>query len=212
MIDTTEWFDDRLRNHFVIVLTNPPFLAGNVGPGHDSLKYGSHALSIDIWVDGVFMNWRGPLTFQFQLRASIVHEVHWKVGHGGFAMFDNECAAVGECTNGCRFNLMEFGQCFKRLHIVLSYTDRHALLAFRDQDFPRREAGLLEWDHSEIKFSSTCKFGHLSDTARQPACTVVCDDLDEARISRFQYHVKHFLLSNGVPDLDCATGAFFGQL
>ena len=106
---------------------------------------------------------------------------------------------------------MKVSHRFKRRLIVGPYGNGHAFLAFRNEDFPRRQAGLLQRNLGEVDFTAVRVFRHFTDGRRKPAGAVVRDAGDEAGISGLQHHVKHFLLRDGITDLDGTGRGFFSQ-
>ena len=82
--------------------------------------------------------------------------------------------------------------------------DGHPFLAFGNQDFPGRKAGLLERDLGKVNFASVGVFSHLANGGGESSCTVVGNAGDEVGIPRFQHHVEHFFLRDGVADLHSA--------
>ena len=55
MIDTTEGFDDGLSDDFVIILSNPPFFACDVGSRKNPREDLAHLFVIGIWEIGLIV-------------------------------------------------------------------------------------------------------------------------------------------------------------
>ena len=90
----------------MIILSNPPFFTGHVGPREDSLENFTHIIGIGFRVLRLIVHGLLPFTLKVELGATIVHEIHWEVGYGFLTMFDDECSAIGEYANRCCFYLM----------------------------------------------------------------------------------------------------------
>ena len=200
--NTNEGFDGRLSDDFVVVLTHPRLLAGDVGALEHRFQQGR--MIGRTWRNERCELWRAPLGFKFQLRHTVVKEFNGQVRNGRFVVAYVEHARGGERCDSRGFDLVEISHGFEGCLVFGTNGDGHALLAFGHKNLPRRKSGLLERHLGEVDFAPVRVFGHLTDGGRKSAGAVVGDARDQSSITGFQHHVEHFLLRNGVANLNGA--------
>ena len=133
-----------------------------------------------------------------------MEEINGQVGNGCFVVADMENTGGRERRHGRCLNLVKLSELFERGLVFGPYGDGHPLLALRDEDFPRREPCLLERNFRKINFAPVRVFSHLADGGGESPCTVVRNARNQASISSLKHHIKHFLLGDGVADLNGA--------
>ena len=85
----------------------------------------------------------------------------------------------------------------------------HALLGFRDPDFPLIQAVVLERHAAQVHFGSSGKTGRFAHGRRQPSAAVVSDELHQAFVAGLDQKVVHLFLGVRVADLDVPGRSVF---
>ena len=195
-------FDGRLGDDFVVVLSHPCLLAGDVWALEHRFQQGR--MIGRVWWNERYELRRAPLGFKFQLRHAVVKEFNGKVRNGRFVVAYMEHARGRERCDGRGFDLVEISHGFEGCLVFGTNGDGHPLLTFGHENLPRRKSGLLERHLGEVNFAPVRVFSHLTDGRRKSAGAVVGDARDQPSITGFQHHVEHFLLRNGITNLNGA--------
>ena len=112
-----------------------------------------------------------------------------------------ELAVVGELAEHRNFDIAFLRQCLELLDLLRRNREAHALLRFRNQNFPRLETGVFHRGQRQIHPAAVAEFGHFADARRKPPRAVVGDETVEAAVARLADEVAELLLGDRVADL-----------
>ena len=201
-VDADQRLDDAAALHFVVVLADDPFLAGDVERAEDLRS----SVAVSRVAGGVRQTSsrcrrRRVNRLAHDRRPAVVQELHRQVGDLAARRYFSCSRPVGTnrpmtvaSTPSERHSAAEL------VPLLGRHGQHHPLLGFGDPDLGVREPLVLQRRPIEPHLGADL-LAHLADGAREPAGAAVGDGVIQPAVAGLQQHVEHHLLGDRVADL-----------